>query len=515
MTPDGASTGFGSLPADSPVFPLSHPAKTGALARLFALQSPDPSCCRVLEIACGSGGNLLPMAALYPEASLVGIDASPLRVEEGLERIFSLGLRNVELRCGPLNQVDESWGTFDYIIAHGVYSWVDEPTQERLLEIASRNLSPAGIAYVGYNTYPGWGMRGMLREMIRYHAAPFSEPAQKVAQARALVAFLAESVPAENNPWGLFLRQEHGLLSGISDSLLGWEHLQAENRPCFFSEFAGRAAQHGLSYLGEADFSAMVIGNFPPRIAEALGRIGPDLTRQEQYMDFLRNRAFRQSLLVHAQSPIDRNIGADRLSGLFIASPCSPGIQGPEGSLEFRHPNGLSFVTRHEPSLEAFRSLAEAFPSFLPVEPLLRDPAVGADLLRVLASGMAELRTDSPPLLLELPEHPCVWWPARLAAERSPTPGRGAAVPTLRHETVRLDELSRRVAILADGSRSRAQIEEELVRLVAAGELAVWDRDRKVGEPQAQRHYIGVGLAQSLEMIRRGGLLCAPPGPGG
>ncbi|MDD2677471.1 MAG: methyltransferase regulatory domain-containing protein, partial [Methylacidiphilaceae bacterium] len=348
-----------------------------------------------------------------------------------------------------------------------------------------------------------------------YHTAPIPEPRRKIEEARSLAAFFAESVPAENNPWGLFLRQELGLLTGMSDSLLSREHLEAENRPCFFAEFVDRAARHGLSYLGEADFASMVLGNFPPRIAETLSRISPDVIRQEQLMDFLRNRAFRQTLLVHAQNPIDRNIVVDRLRGLFLACPCTHARQSADGSVEFRHASGVALVARHEPTKEVFQRLGEAFPAFLPVDSLLADPTVGADLLRVFASGMAELRADAPPILLELPEYPCVWKPARLAAERSPTPGLGALVPTLRHEMVRLDELGRWVAILADGSQTRPEIEEGLMGLVSEGKLAIWDRDRKISDSTSVRHYLGVGLAQALEAIRRHALLSGPDGPGG
>ncbi|MDD2676985.1 MAG: class I SAM-dependent methyltransferase, partial [Methylacidiphilaceae bacterium] len=117
-------SGFDSLPADSTAFAPSHPARLAALGRLFALHPSHPAQARVLEIGCGAGGNLLPMAALYPRASFVGIDSSAVRIEEGLARIFALGLHNVELRCLALNPVGENWDAVDYLIAHGACPWV-------------------------------------------------------------------------------------------------------------------------------------------------------------------------------------------------------------------------------------------------------------------------------------------------------------------------------------------------------------------------------------------------------
>ena len=107
--------------------------------------------------------------------------------------VDAIGLTNVELKCLSILDVTPEFGTFDYVVCHGVYSWVPAPVREKILDICRRNTTPQGVAYVSYNTYPGWHMRGMIRDMMLYHASHFAEPLTKVGQSRALLDFLAET----------------------------------------------------------------------------------------------------------------------------------------------------------------------------------------------------------------------------------------------------------------------------------------------------------------------------------
>ena len=127
----------------------------------------------MLELGCASGDNLIPMALGLPNARFVGIDLSARQIEQGQRQVSALGLANIELRQYNIADVDASWGKFDYIICHGIYSWVPAPVRERLLAICRDNLAPNGVAYVSYNTLPGWHMRGMIRDMMIYHSAAF------------------------------------------------------------------------------------------------------------------------------------------------------------------------------------------------------------------------------------------------------------------------------------------------------------------------------------------------------
>ena len=136
---------------------------------------------------------------------------------------------NIELRQFDITQITREFGEFDYIIAHGVYSWIPPNARDHLLRVCKENLSPNGVAYVSYNVYPGWHMRGMIRDMMLYHARQFPDIGTQVQQARALLDFLGETVPTENSPFGMMLKLELQTLRKQDDSYIAHEFLEGDN----------------------------------------------------------------------------------------------------------------------------------------------------------------------------------------------------------------------------------------------------------------------------------------------
>ncbi|HEV3386835.1 MAG TPA: class I SAM-dependent methyltransferase, partial [Gemmata sp.] len=181
---------YDEVPYECHPYPQTHPSRLATIATLFGLSPPPVDNCRVLELGCAGGGNLIPMAEALPESSFVGVDLSLRQIGDGETIVRNLGLMNISLRHASIADVDESYGMFDYVICHGVFSWVPQSTQRKILDISAKCLTPNGVAYVSYNTYPGWHMRGMIRDMMRYHALRFETPDHRVKQARALLDFL-------------------------------------------------------------------------------------------------------------------------------------------------------------------------------------------------------------------------------------------------------------------------------------------------------------------------------------
>ena len=150
-------------------FAQLQPDRLAVLGTMFGMASPDPACCRVLELGCGSGGSLVPLAALHPGSSFLGIDLARTPVEQGRRRIDALGLANLRLEQMDVMAFPPEAGEFDYIIAHGLFSWVPEPVRESILRLCHRHLAPQGIACISYNTYPGCRIRQVFRDMMLFH----------------------------------------------------------------------------------------------------------------------------------------------------------------------------------------------------------------------------------------------------------------------------------------------------------------------------------------------------------
>lgn len=367
---------YDEVPYASHPYARSHPRNLAALGTLFGMSPPDVHRCRVLELGCAAGGNILPMAAAYPEASFLGIDASGHQINQGKQAVDALRLQNLDLRQLDLLELPGDVGTFDYVICHGVYSWVPAPVQQKILSICDKHLAPNGIAYVSYNTYPGWYLRRGVREMMNYHAEGFRETQTRIDQSRALLDFLSETVDAnEHEPaadaYSQLLQDELQVLRSSEDSYLFHEHLEHYNEPLFFHQFADRAAEHQLKFLCEAHFSAMIPNGYSSETQATLSEIAPDIIQMEQYLDFLRNRKFRQTLLCHESVRLNRSVDASRVRDLEVASPLQPidsdENDGSRSGFVFQHPSGQSLSVVAPAQAAALRLLGRLWPSDIPL----------------------------------------------------------------------------------------------------------------------------------------------------
>ena len=475
-------TSYDEVPYESFPFPQTHPQRLATLGHLFGLAAPRLDDCRVLELGCAAGGNLIPMALALPQAQFVGVDLSAVQVAQGQAVIDALGLGNIRLLAMSITDVDASFGRFDYVLSHGVYSWVPNAVQEAMLAICAAQLTDQGIAYISYNTLPGWRMRGMIRDLMRYHAMPFADPAQRVAQARAILDFLARSVPAGNDAYGLLLQSELEGLRRAADYYILHEHLEDLNEPLYFHEFAERAGRHGLQYLGEADFSTMLASNFPREVNDTVLRIAPDVIRQEQYMDFLRNRMFRQTLLVRDGVAVDRSVTPQRLRSLWVSGALRPAGAAPDlrtaredaylspagGTL--RTPNtitkaAIEVLHQHWPQamgfdelLSASRDLRRKAAPGLSTDVAEAADTLASDILQCYAAGLLQLHVTPSGFVVTPGPRPLACPLARWQAAQGLI-----KLTTRRHDTVDVDANLGRLLPLLDGTRDR----DALCRIVA------------------------------------------------
>ena len=211
---------YDMTPYTSNSFPQSAPGQLAAIAHLFGLETPEVSSARVLEIGCAAGGNLIPFAAAHPQAHTVGIDLSQVQVDQGRTRAQALGLNNLELLAGDIARMNlAALGQFEFIVAHGVYSWVPAAVQEALLSAFRRLLASEGVAYMSYNVYPGWKSKEILRDAMLLASGDSATPEEKVREARRMVDFLEEVSSADGVLSSvLAVSQAHAI--GFGDSYL-------------------------------------------------------------------------------------------------------------------------------------------------------------------------------------------------------------------------------------------------------------------------------------------------------
>lgn len=464
--PSAQAFSYDEFPYDDIAFYHTHPSNLAVVAALCGLTAPPVETCRVLDLGCGSGFNLLAMKHSLPNAHLVGIDFSKRQIERGREMIVDLGCKGIELHVGDIGTLDSSLGPFDYIIAHGVYSWVPPAVSEALLALCQRCLAPNGLAYISYNTFPGWHARSNLRDILLFSASPGLHPIERTKQARAALERLIAELPDPESPASKLLRAEAIGLREDSDAYLFHEFLEADNRPVLFEEFARRAGGHGLRYLAEARFQTGSVVQREP-IHATLDAVSSDFIRREQYHDFLRNRSFRQSLLCHAEV---QPTGSPMLPGI-LALHVHARIERMDSPTQFRL-NGGGVIESSGPVLQAMLEvLSEIYPRTIAVhdlanrvserigEPDSVDKLIASRILNGYIDGLWQLLAFAPPYVAEIGEQPRACPLARYQAARE------ASVTNRQHRPVDLNETERALLVRLDGRTKRKDLAIEEVEL--------------------------------------------------
>lgn len=283
-------------------FPFTTPAYLEAYGTLVGLNTPPAKTARVLELGATYGGNIISQAMHNPEATFVGIELSQDQVEKGNKIISDAKLDNVSLLQGDILNFDESLGNFDYIIAHGFYSWISDEMKDKLLDIISHHLADNGIAYVSYNTYPGWHTMEEVRQLMLFANRGYDELThkEKVLRGKTVGSLVGAQILNYDN-----LKERNSKFLGAlrsvmqkDDYYVGHDHLEPHNDPCYFYQFNDHLKAHNLSYVCDADLTLSMVRTYDESIADKLEKLAPNSQAdQEQYLDFMLDTTFRKSII--------------------------------------------------------------------------------------------------------------------------------------------------------------------------------------------------------------------------
>lgn len=456
---------YDELPYDSLPLPETQPDFLAAVARLHGFDAPDPGRARILELGCAQGGNLIPLAWRWPDAECVGVELSRVQAEAGADFVSRLGLANVRIVHGDLAALPADLGEFDYIIAHGVFSWVPPAVQQALLEVCRRHLAANGVAYISFNVAAGWEKLQPLRQALLARTDSKLPAPERHRQALAVLDALAAewSDPA--------LLKEIAYLRTAAPSYLFHEYLAEFNAPLRFSDFATQLAAHALQYVGEAGPRRAVV-----ELEDAWGLTPESMAGRwldaEAALDEAHATRFRRALLARAGAPCARPPRADALDALaFHADLASDEEIDLEQASEqhFVNPAGNAFPVAEPAMKAALMALAAAYPGALAYADLLAaarhvlaefgvaaaiDEAAFRESLFRLVVAHGVMPTVSAAAYANAPEaRPRAHALARLQAA-SP----GWVVSGARHVAMDLDPAGRALLAMLDGSRTIAEL---------------------------------------------------------
>ena len=515
---------YDEIPFPTQPVPPSDPDRLAAIAKLFGLYPTAVDRCRVLELGCASGGNLVPLADRLTESQFVGIDYSAGQIAAARVAAARLSLTNIDLQQASILDVGSELGKFDYIIAHGLYSWVPLEVREKMLALCKSLLEPNGIAYASYNTYPGWCLPNVVRELVVGCTPPDLPISHRLGEARKLLAFFSETLAEDSSAYSFLLKQEVDRVLGSADGYVAHEHLGQQNTPVYFYEFVERAWAHGLQYVGDSLLHTMFPSNISPHLESHLQSVRHDQISLEQYIDVLRNRAFRMSILCHDSAPLRGRPPSSVLGELYFQGVFRPRT----AQLDLGSPREESFVTGGGQVFSstvgvvkaAMFCLGSAWPGSLRLEELEQRVA------QALTPGNSKLTQNDCETLHRFMAESLVTGvvearslPAYFVTMPGPSPRvsplvreqarHGLSVTNRRHESIWLDDVSRNLLPYLDGQHDRAALLRVVSEAAHQGRLSIMRDGVPLDRSEWTQDLIEPILDQALAAIASHSLLVA------
>ena len=362
----------------------------------------------------------------------------------------ALGVANVSYFAANLMEWTGELGQFDYIIAHGFYSWVPAFVRAKLLEICAASLSPNGLAFISYNALPGCHFRHYVRDLLQFYTRKIGNPKEKVEKALDVVRSILAKPP--NGLRETFIQDEFKQLLDKSPSVIYHDDLAEVNDAFSVTQFAGHLESAGLQLVCDADPVRDDVGQMAESADTWLER--------RQFADLTAARRFRESLVCRAGIALDREPSVERLGSLHVFTSAEAQLETKDGQI-FKLPKGELKVS-HPHVKSILNQVCEAAPASLPVATLeawSHDPAMTVSIVeRLQGSGAITAVYDAIPVTVSPGDKPKASPIALLQAQRG-----GAAFSSQRHVPVKLaDPISLRLLAMLDGTKDRSTLHREL-----------------------------------------------------
>ena len=334
-----------------------------------------------LEIGCGNGLSANALAACNTQAQFFAFDFNPTHILNAQKMASNAGLRNVHFFDDSFElALKRNLPAMDYIVLHGIYSWINRDNQQHILNLIAKLLKPGGVVYVSYNCLPGWASKTPVRHLMAELAArQGGDNAQKVTYIKEFMINLKDSTFQ-------FVRNSSSSAAMIEKLLtqnanyLAHEYLNADWKPFYSNEIAQDMRSVKLSFAA----SATVIenadaANYDQASLEKFRQFH-DSDMSELLKDFARNRQFRRDLFVKGKRALslqDIDEAKETLHFVLIVprSKCVLNVNVPLGNMDLSE----QFYT---PILDALIDGAKSLGQLIAV--VAAPPTVVLDVLLIL-----------------------------------------------------------------------------------------------------------------------------------
>jgi SAM-dependent methyltransferase len=305
--------------------PMLAPAWLDHVALVGSVEPPDRrdgfAWC---DLGCGQGVTAAILARTHPGGTFHGIDAMAAHVNHGSRLATAAAIPNVFFHAADFAAALElELPQFDYIVAHGVYSWIDRASQRALRRFIDRRLKPGGLVYLSYNALPGWTRDLAFQRLVHEVGRTFrGDSATRFAAAANIARALADAgVPALADSF--ILKELKERPEDYSPAYLVHEFMPAAWQPLWVTEVRTAMAGFGLEPVGSTTLSEnldwMVLDE-PAR--NTLAAIG-DADARELVRDYYLDQRLRCDVFARGNRRLDAGERAGRLfsSAFALARP--------------------------------------------------------------------------------------------------------------------------------------------------------------------------------------------------
>lgn len=417
------------------------------------------------------------LAFYHPYATFVGVDNSGAELE-----LANIGLRFLQLYNIQFVHKDvcdfepTSMKESDYIIAHGLYSWVPDDVRHSILSFCSHNYKSEGLAYISYNAQPGWSTRKLVRETLLRSQLVQDAPLEEKGQMAIEVAKqLLEDLPARDYASAVLLADELERVIYAKPWYVFHEYISEVNDGFWLTDFVKKARSHDLEYVNDAQFCRPE-GQVPANLKESLADKNLDPVEQEETADLLCNRYFRASVLCRSDSPRKKTSRMEIIEEVYIAT--SLRAESDPFDLTDGVTERFSSSAGHEITLDRAitkaailvlsaqwptgRQLADLYPQAMKLfashgcEVSANTRYLLMDEVAILfQAGQVDLRLEEPVYDKHVPEYPKIHALARFEIEHR------KALTTPFHLPLSLNPETLAVLRAMDGRRSHAELRPE------------------------------------------------------
>ncbi|WP_051906495.1 class I SAM-dependent methyltransferase [Methylomarinum vadi] len=251
------------------------------------------------ELGCGKGVTLNLLADANPDSHFIGIDFNESHIQAARQQAEDCDIKNVRYFPYSFDQLDQKdLPEFDYIVLHGVYSWISPELRGHIVNFIRRKLKPGGVVMVSYNALPGKALDKILRDMmLTYANTQDVSLLEKTSHGISYLDYLAQHKAPffQQNPKAI---DKVALLKKQDMRYVAHEYFGEHWNPLYFSDVYKEMQTAGMQFAGQTEIMANYANlAFPSGFQDQFNQ-SSDRISLEIHRDFILNNGFRRDVYI-------------------------------------------------------------------------------------------------------------------------------------------------------------------------------------------------------------------------